>query len=52
MDPGQIPAEVEERAQLWRDRLAGKRILLVLDDAATHEQVEPLMPGTGGSAVG
>ena len=51
MDPRQIPAEVEERAQLWRDRLAGKRILLVLDDAATHEQVEPLMPGTGGSAV-
>ena len=50
-DPRQIPAGVEERAQLWRDRLAGKRILLVLDDAATREQVEPLMPGTGGSAV-
>ena len=51
VDPWQIPAGVEERAQLWRDRLSGKRILLVLDDAATREQVEPLTPGTGGSAV-
>jgi hypothetical protein len=47
----QIPADMDERAQLWRDWLAGKRILLVLDDAATREQIEPLMPGTGGSAV-
>jgi hypothetical protein len=50
-DPRQIPAGVEERAQLWRDRLAGQRVLLVLDDAASREQVEPLIPGTGGSAV-
>jgi tetratricopeptide (TPR) repeat protein len=51
MDPRQIPAGMEEREQLWRDRLAGKKILLLLDDAATHEQVQPLTPGTGGSAV-
>lgn len=51
MDARQIPPGAEERAQLWRDRLAGKRILLLLDDAATHEQVQPLTPGTGGSGV-
>ena len=36
---------------LWRDRLAGRQLLLVLDDAADSEQVRPLLPGTGGSLV-
>ena len=31
--------------------MAGKKILLLLDDAASHEQVRPLLPGTGGSLV-
>jgi len=47
----QIPAGLEPRAWLWRHRLAGKRTLLVLDDAAGHEQVRPLLPGTAGSLV-
>ena len=47
----QIPAGLEARARLWRDYLAGKKILLVLDDAAGHEQVRPLLPGTAGSLV-
>jgi tetratricopeptide (TPR) repeat protein/transcriptional regulator with XRE-family HTH domain len=47
----QIPPGLEERARLWRDQLAGKRLLLVLDDAAGHEQVRPLLPGTAGSMV-
>ena len=47
----QIPPGLQARAALWRDWVAGKRILLVLDDATGHEQVSPLMPGTGGSLV-
>src|SRR5689334_747146 len=48
---GQIPPDLEARMALWRDHLAGKQMLLVLDDAAGHEQVAPLLPGTGGSLV-
>lgn len=47
----QIPDRLEERAGLWRAHLSGKRTLLVLDDAAGHEQVRPLLPGTPGSLV-
>ena len=48
---GQIPAGMEARMTLWRDRLAGRQLLLVLDDAASSEQVRPLLPGAGGSLV-
>jgi DNA-binding SARP family transcriptional activator/Tfp pilus assembly protein PilF len=47
----QIPPGVEARAARWRDCVAGRKILLVLDDAAGHEQVRPLLPGTAGSLV-
>ena len=47
----QIPPGLEARAARWRDHMAGKKILLVLDDAAGHEQVRPLLPGTAGSLV-
>ncbi|QKW10264.1 tetratricopeptide repeat protein [Streptomyces sp. NA04227] len=46
-----VPAETAERAALFRSRLAQRRFLLVLDDAASSAQVRPLLPGTGGSAV-
>jgi tetratricopeptide (TPR) repeat protein/DNA-binding XRE family transcriptional regulator len=44
-----IPPDLEARAGRWRDQIAGKKILLLLDDAAGHEQVRPLLPGTPGS---
>ena len=47
----QIPPDLEPRMTLWRAHMAGKRILLLLDDAAGHEQVRPLLPGTAGSLV-
>ena len=47
----QIPPGAEARAARWRDYAAGKKILLLLDDAAGHEQVRPLLPGTAGSLV-
>ncbi|GAB2755366.1 AfsR/SARP family transcriptional regulator [Amycolatopsis magusensis] len=46
-----IPAELDERAALWRGELAGRKVLLVLDDAAEAAQVVPLLPGTGGCLV-
>jgi tetratricopeptide (TPR) repeat protein/transcriptional regulator with XRE-family HTH domain len=47
----QIPPGLEARMALWRDRLAEKQLLLVLDDAVSSEQVRPLLPGAGGSLV-
>ena len=47
----QIPADLEARMALWRDRVAGRQLLLVLDDAVGSEQVRPLLPGSGGSLV-
>jgi tetratricopeptide (TPR) repeat protein/transcriptional regulator with XRE-family HTH domain len=46
-----IPADLEARTALWRDHVAGRKILLVLDDATGHEQVRPLLPGTAGGLV-
>jgi len=49
--PQHIPAGVEARAGLWRDRMAGRKALLLLDDATSSEQVRPLIPGTAGMLV-
>jgi tetratricopeptide (TPR) repeat protein len=47
--PGQqIPHDLDGRATLYRDRLAGTRALVALDNAATAEQVRPLLPATPG----
>ncbi|MET0491606.1 MAG: tetratricopeptide repeat protein [Actinoplanes sp.] len=47
--PGQqIPYDLDARAAAYRDRLTGTRALVVLDNAATTEQVRPLLPDTPG----
>jgi tetratricopeptide (TPR) repeat protein/transcriptional regulator with XRE-family HTH domain len=46
-----IPPDLDARAALWRDRLDGKRMLILLDDAASHDQVGPLVPAGPGSLV-
>lgn len=46
-----IPPHLEPRIGMWRDYVAGKRLLLLLDDAVGHEQVRPLLPGSAGSLV-
>jgi tetratricopeptide (TPR) repeat protein len=50
-DARSIPPGLEARMRLWRNRLDGKRVLLVLDDATGHDQVSPLLPATPGSLV-
>ncbi len=46
-----IPDDVQERAALYRERLADTRTLIVLDNASNTVQVRPLLPGTGGCLV-
>ena len=47
----QLPDDLDGRAALYRDRLNGRRALIVLDDAATEDQVRPLLPGMPGCLV-
>jgi DNA-binding SARP family transcriptional activator len=51
VDPTAIPDDAEERAALYRSRLADRRLLILLDDAACEAQLRPLLPGTSGCAV-
>ncbi|MGN9789231.1 BTAD domain-containing putative transcriptional regulator [Nonomuraea sp. ZG12] len=47
----QIPVDMDERSTLYRSAMAGKRMLIVLDNAATADQVRPLLPGSPTSRV-
>jgi DNA-binding SARP family transcriptional activator len=50
--PGdQIPVDVVARAAAWRVQAAGRRLLVLLDNAANTAQVRPLLPGSGGCLV-
>ena len=45
VDARYLPETLEGRAALWRDRMAGQRAVLILDNAASSDQVTPLLPG-------
>ncbi|WP_344499836.1 ATP-binding protein [Dactylosporangium maewongense] len=51
LDVTHPPAGLTERAALWRSELSRRRALVVLDNAVDAEQVRPLLPGAGKSAV-
>lgn len=51
LDPATIPIEIEEAAATFRSLAAGRRLLVLLDDARTAEQVRPLLPGSPTCAV-
>ncbi len=48
---GQIPADAQARCGLYRSVLAGRRVLIVLDNARDAAQVRPLLPGSPGCLV-
>jgi DNA-binding SARP family transcriptional activator/tetratricopeptide (TPR) repeat protein len=51
LDPAQVPGDVEEAATRFRSLAAGRRILVLLDNARDVEQIRPLLPASPTCAV-
>jgi DNA-binding SARP family transcriptional activator len=46
-----LPDGIEERAEMYRDLLSRQKILVILDDAMSQEQISPLLPGSSTCSV-
>lgn len=51
VDGSSLPDSAGERSGLFRSLIAGRRVLVSIDDAAAAEQVRQLLPGTAEAAV-
>ncbi|GAA2794260.1 BTAD domain-containing putative transcriptional regulator [Crossiella cryophila] len=51
VDPRRVPDDLDGRAALFRSVLDGRRMLLLLDNAHSADQIGPLLPGGTGSGV-
>lgn len=49
--PSRIPDDLQARESMWRSRTAGRRMLVLLDDAASSNQIRPLLPSSASSLV-
>jgi DNA-binding SARP family transcriptional activator/tetratricopeptide (TPR) repeat protein len=48
---GQVPEGLDERAEVYRNLVADRKVLVVLDDAVSESQVSPLVPSSGAAGV-
>ncbi|WP_410625163.1 ATP-binding protein [Amycolatopsis sp. cmx-8-4] len=46
VDASAMPVGLDDRAALWRHRMTGRIVLLLLDDVLSREQLRPLLPGS------
>ncbi|WP_238012371.1 BTAD domain-containing putative transcriptional regulator [Dactylosporangium sp. AC04546] len=51
VDSQAVPDDPVEASSLYRSRLNGRRVLVVLDNAAGEDQVRPLLPGSASCAL-
>jgi len=49
--PARMPADAAAQLDLYRSLLAGRRVLIILDNVRDARQVRPLTPGEGGCMV-
>ncbi|MEV6711491.1 BTAD domain-containing putative transcriptional regulator [Lentzea sp. NPDC051208] len=43
--PERMPEDLDARSTLFRERVAGRKMLIVLDNALSEDQLRPLLPG-------